>query len=99
MKPSSRSTDCRSTGDGNYEICNDFILDDWLRAKIHESEKELDNERGCVSHLIGMAGGACAITGVPDTTVRFWSKDGLCCCVFTSLMPCFTMRLQVPGEN
>lgn len=25
---------CRSKGDGDYEICNDFILDDWLRQKI-----------------------------------------------------------------
>jgi hypothetical protein len=23
---------CRSKGDGDYEICNDFILDDWLRC-------------------------------------------------------------------
>ena len=25
---------CRSNGDGDYEICNDFIIDDWLRMKI-----------------------------------------------------------------
>jgi hypothetical protein len=24
----------RSKGDGDYEICQDFILDDWLRKKI-----------------------------------------------------------------
>ena len=24
----------RSKGDGDYEICNDFIIDDWLRMKI-----------------------------------------------------------------
>lgn len=24
----------RSKGDGDYEICPDFILDDWLRQKI-----------------------------------------------------------------
>lgn len=60
---------CRSKGDGDYEICNDFILDDYLRAKIAASEEELDKERSCVSHLTGVSGGACDIRGAPDTTV------------------------------
>ncbi len=25
---------CRSTGDGNYEVIDDFFIDDWLREKI-----------------------------------------------------------------
>lgn len=60
---------CRSNGDGDYEICNDFILDDWLRQKIAATEDELTKERDCVSHMIGRSGGACDIRGGPDTTV------------------------------
>jgi hypothetical protein len=59
----------RSKGDGSYEICNDFILDDWLRAKIKKSEEELVQEKGCVGHLIGLSGASCAIRGTEDTTV------------------------------
>ncbi len=29
----------RSKGDGSYEICQDFILDDWLRQKIAVSAR------------------------------------------------------------
>eukprot|EP00200_Dunaliella_tertiolecta_P000442 CAMPEP_0202362368 /NCGR_PEP_ID=MMETSP1126-20121109/14569_1 /ASSEMBLY_ACC=CAM_ASM_000457 /TAXON_ID=3047 /ORGANISM="Dunaliella tertiolecta, Strain CCMP1320" /LENGTH=429 /DNA_ID=CAMNT_0048956527 /DNA_START=39 /DNA_END=1328 /DNA_ORIENTATION=+ len=61
---------CRSKGDGDYEICNDFIIDDWLRMKIKAAEEELIQERDCVSHLIGREGGACAIgPNTPDTSV------------------------------
>ena len=60
---------CKSKGDGDYEICPDFILDDYLREKIAATEDELDKEKGCVSHLIGATGGACDIRGGPDTTV------------------------------
>lgn len=60
---------CRSKGDGDYEICDDFIVDDYLQAKIKVTEDELLKERGCVSHLIGLMGGACALRGAPDTTV------------------------------
>jgi malate/lactate dehydrogenase len=35
----------RSKGDGDYEICDDFIIDDWLRSKITASEDELVKER------------------------------------------------------
>jgi malate dehydrogenase (NADP+) len=59
----------RSNGDGDYEICQDFIIDDWLRMKIKASEDELSAEKGCVSHLIGIEGGSCAMRGAPDTTV------------------------------
>ncbi|GLC36092.1 hypothetical protein PLESTB_001381500 [Pleodorina starrii] len=60
---------CRSKGDGDYEICDDFIVDEWLRNKIRASEDELQKEKECVSHLIGMMGGACSLRGVEDTTV------------------------------
>ncbi len=59
----------RSKGDGDYEICDDFIVDEWLRNKIRSSEDELQKEKECVSHLIGMMGGACSLRGVEDTTV------------------------------
>ncbi len=58
-----------SQGDGDYEICNDFIIDDWLRMKIAASEEELVKEKDCVSHLIGRMGGSCALRGAEDTTV------------------------------
>ncbi|KAG2431537.1 hypothetical protein HXX76_009551 [Chlamydomonas incerta] len=60
---------CRSKGDGDYEICDNFIVDEWLRAKIRASEDELQKEKECVSHLIGMMGGSCALRGAEDTTV------------------------------
>lgn len=60
---------CKSKGDGDYEICNDFILDDYLREKIAASEDELLKEKSCVSNLIGVFGGSCDIRGEPDTTV------------------------------
>jgi hypothetical protein len=28
-------------GDGDYEICQDFIVDSWLQSKIKASEDEL----------------------------------------------------------
>lgn len=58
----------RSTGDGNYEVCDDFIIDDWLRKKISATEEELVKEKECVGHLIGTQGAACRITkDDPDT--------------------------------
>ncbi len=59
----------RSKGDGDYEICDDFIVDEWLRAKMRASEDELQKEKECVSHLIGMMGGSCSLRGAEDTTV------------------------------
>lgn len=59
----------RSNGDGDYEICKDFIIDDYLQAKIQATEDELAKEKDCVSHLIGVLGGACSIRGGLDTTV------------------------------
>ncbi|GIL76714.1 hypothetical protein Vretimale_8815 [Volvox reticuliferus] len=60
---------CRSKGDGDYEICDNFLVDEWLRNKIRASEDELQKEKECVSHLIGMMGGACSLRGAEDTTV------------------------------
>lgn len=61
------SMPCRSKGDGDYEVCDDFIIDDWLRAKIAASEEELVKEKECVGHLIGMTGAACRIGPGEDT--------------------------------
>eukprot|EP00873_Tetraselmis_striata_P002873 jgi/Tetstr1/423137/TSEL_013906.t1 len=55
------SMPCRSNGDGDYEVCEDVIIDDYLRAAIEKSEDELVKEKECVGHLIGVAGAACAI--------------------------------------
>ncbi|CAL8462477.1 g2010 [Coccomyxa elongata] len=57
------SMPCRSKGDGQYEIVDDFLIDEWLDEKIMASEAELLKERGCVSHLIPNAPpAACEIT-------------------------------------
>ena len=39
-------------GDGNYEVVEDFIIDEWLDTKIKASENELRKERDCVGHLV-----------------------------------------------
>eukprot|EP01025_Chloroclados_australasicus_P044103 TRINITY_DN4754_c0_g1_i2.p1 TRINITY_DN4754_c0_g1~~TRINITY_DN4754_c0_g1_i2.p1 ORF type:complete len:475 (+),score=60.07 TRINITY_DN4754_c0_g1_i2:137-1426(+) len=51
----------RSKGNGDYEICEDFIIDDWLRDKIKASEEELLKEKDCVGHLIGAEIAKCEI--------------------------------------
>ncbi|EFN59784.1 hypothetical protein CHLNCDRAFT_29326 [Chlorella variabilis] len=57
------SMPCRSDGDGDYEIIDDFVIDDWLQAKIKETEEELLKERDCVGHLIpGATRAVCMIT-------------------------------------
>lgn len=61
------SMPCRSKGDGDYEVCDDFIIDDWLRAKINETQEELVKEKECVGHLIGVEGAACRIGPGEDT--------------------------------
>ncbi|KAF6251988.1 lactate dehydrogenase/glycoside hydrolase [Scenedesmus sp. NREL 46B-D3] len=61
------SMPCRSKGDGDYEVCDDFIIDDWLRKKITATEEELVKEKECVGHLIGMTGAACRIGPGEDT--------------------------------
>lgn len=58
---------CRSSGDGDYEVCDDFIIDDWLRQKLKASEDELVKEKECVGHLIGVEGAACRLVGAEDT--------------------------------
>ncbi len=56
------SMPCRSKGDGDYEVIDDFIIDEWLREKIKATEDELIKERNCVSHLIpGAPPAACEI--------------------------------------
>lgn len=57
----------RSKGDGDYEICDDFIIDDWLRKKLNATEEELVKEKECVGHLIGIQGAACRIGPGEDT--------------------------------
>jgi malate dehydrogenase (NADP+) len=61
------SMPCRSKGDGDYEVCDDFIIDDWLRKKIQATEEELVKEKECVGHLIGIQGAACRIGPGEDT--------------------------------
>ncbi len=59
------NTDCEHSvqGDGDYEIVDDFIIDDFLRQKLKISEDELLKERACVGHLIpGDEAAACEIT-------------------------------------
>jgi len=46
------SMPCRSDGGGNYEVVDDFVIDEWLRAKINASQEELLKERSCVAHLV-----------------------------------------------
>ncbi|KAG2489119.1 hypothetical protein HYH03_012345 [Edaphochlamys debaryana] len=60
---------CRSKGDGDYEIIQDFLVDEYLRSKLRATEDELQKEKECVSHLIGMMGGSCQLRGAEDTTV------------------------------
>lgn len=60
---------CRSKGDGDWEFCDDFLIDEWLRSKMRATEDELQKEKDCVSHLIGISGGSCSLRGVEDTTV------------------------------
>lgn len=48
-------------------MCDDFIIDDWLRAKINETQEELVKEKECVGHLIGVEGAACRIGPGEDT--------------------------------
>lgn len=64
------SMPCRSNGDGNYEVCDDFLIDDWLRSKINASQDELMKEKECVGHLIGTPNAVCRIgKGDEDTWV------------------------------
>jgi malate dehydrogenase (NADP+) len=49
----------KSKGDGDYEIIEDFEVNDYLRAKLVTSEEELVKEKNCVKHLMGEAGGYC----------------------------------------
>ena len=46
------SMPCRSDGNGDYEIVDDFVIDDWLRQKLNATQEELMKERDCVGHLI-----------------------------------------------
>jgi len=56
---SSGASTAVSKGDGDYEIIEDFEVNDYLRAKLVASEEELVKEKNCVKHLMGEAGGYC----------------------------------------
>ncbi|GAX75771.1 hypothetical protein CEUSTIGMA_g3214.t1 [Chlamydomonas eustigma] len=43
---------CRSTGNGSYEICDGFVLDDWLASRITASQEELEKEKSSIMHLL-----------------------------------------------
>ena len=51
-------------------------------------------EKSCVSHLIGISGGSCAMRGAPDTTVReglpvlfpVWTCIGIQTCVTIAVL-------------
>ncbi|XP_031481995.1 malate dehydrogenase [NADP], chloroplastic-like [Nymphaea colorata] len=47
------SMPCRSKGNGDYELVEDVIIDDFLRQRIKKSEAELLAEKKCVAHLTG----------------------------------------------
>ena len=43
---------CRSKGDGDYEIVENVVWDNYLKEKIKASEKELVEERELIKHLL-----------------------------------------------
>ncbi|KAL6656529.1 hypothetical protein ACP70R_007355 [Stipagrostis hirtigluma subsp. patula] len=47
------SMPCRSKGDGDYELVEDVMIDEFLWGRIKKSEDELLAEKRCVGHLIG----------------------------------------------
>uniref|UniRef100_A0A221C784 Malate dehydrogenase [NADP], chloroplastic n=1 Tax=Amaranthus tricolor TaxID=29722 RepID=A0A221C784_AMATR len=47
------SMPCRSKGDGDYELVEEVIFDDYLRKRIKKTEEELLAEKRCTAHLIG----------------------------------------------
>lgn len=57
------SMPCRSEGDGDYELVEDVIFDDYLRARIKKSEDELLAEKKCVAHLTGEGNAYCDLPG------------------------------------
>ncbi|KAJ9515951.1 hypothetical protein QJQ45_016874, partial [Haematococcus lacustris] len=58
---------CRSKGDGDYEICNDFILDDWLRQKLAVGGVPLlQCCRGPADDGWGRGLPACTLAGLQD---------------------------------
>lgn len=52
---------CTSNGDGTYEIVKGLEMTPYLKEKINATEKELEQERDCVKHLMGEMGGFCDI--------------------------------------
>lgn len=55
------SMPCRSNGDGDYEVVQDLVINDWLRERIKKTEDELVAEKKCVAHLIGEENGVCEL--------------------------------------
>jgi malate/lactate dehydrogenase len=43
---------CTTDGRGNWQIVEDFVLDDYARAQIAKSTDELRDEREMVQHLL-----------------------------------------------
>ncbi|CAL9112437.1 unnamed protein product [Musa textilis] len=60
------SMPCRSKGDGDYELANDVIFDDYLRERIKKTEAELLAEKRCVAHLTGEGNAYCDL---PEDTM------------------------------
>ncbi|KAI3917179.1 hypothetical protein MKX01_003628 [Papaver californicum] len=57
------SMPCRSEGNGDYELVEDVIIDDYLCARIKKSEDELLAEKKCVAHLTGEGNAYCDLPG------------------------------------
>eukprot|EP00983_Pelagomonas_calceolata_P054620 1143774-Pelagomonas_calceolata.AAC.12 len=74
---------CRSKGDGDYEICNDFIIDDWLRMKIKPSGAASAMSSHNKKHLIDVPAGHC---------FSYTGFHGLgFCAACTCMLPCANM--------
>ena len=56
---------CVSDGTGSWRFAEGLNISPELRARMVKSEQELEDEKGCVGHLIGLEGAACLI--IEDT--------------------------------
>ncbi|KAH7691684.1 Malate dehydrogenase (NADP(+)) protein [Dioscorea alata] len=60
------SMPCRSQGDGDYELVEDVLIDDFLRQRLRKTEAELLAEKRCVGHLTGEGNAYCDL---PEDTM------------------------------